>query len=90
MRVGILGGGQLGVMLSDAVGRLGARPRVYDPDPEAPARRRNGVGLANVRQRLQARYGNRATFEAKGEGDRFRVAITLPAGKPSEKEVAVQ
>jgi 5-(carboxyamino)imidazole ribonucleotide synthase len=40
MRVGILGGGQLGVMLSDAVGRLGARPRVYDPDPEAPARLR--------------------------------------------------
>jgi two-component system, LytTR family, sensor histidine kinase AlgZ len=59
-------------------------------DPEAPARRRNGVGLANVRQRLQARYGNRATFEAKGEGDRFRVAITLPAGKLSEKEVATQ
>jgi len=59
-------------------------------DPEAPARRRGGVGLANVRQRLQARYGNRATFEAKGEGDRFRVAITLPAGKSSEREVAAQ
>jgi two-component system, LytTR family, sensor histidine kinase AlgZ len=55
-------------------------------DPEAPARRRNGVGLANVRQRLQARYGNRASFAAKGEGDRFRVAITLPV----EKEVATQ
>jgi two-component system sensor histidine kinase AlgZ len=50
-------------------------------DPEAPARRSSGVGLANVRQRLQARYGNRASFAAKGEGDRFRVAITLPAGK---------
>ncbi|HTX16530.1 MAG TPA: histidine kinase [Candidatus Baltobacteraceae bacterium] len=59
-------------------------------DPDAPARRRNGVGLANVRQRLVARYGNRATFEAKGEGDRFRVAITLPAGKSFEKEVAAQ
>jgi len=59
-------------------------------DPEAPARRRGGVGLANVRQRLKTRYGNRATFEARGEGDRFRVAITLPAGKPSEKEVAAQ
>jgi LytS/YehU family sensor histidine kinase len=55
-------------------------------DPEAPARRSSGVGLANVRQRLQARYGNRASFAAKGEGDRFRVAITLPA----EKEVATQ
>jgi two-component system, LytTR family, sensor histidine kinase AlgZ len=50
-------------------------------DPEAPARRRNGVGLANVRQRLQARYGNRASFAAKSEGDRFRVAITLPVEK---------
>jgi two-component system, LytTR family, sensor histidine kinase AlgZ len=55
-------------------------------DPEAPARRRNGVGLANVRQRLEARYGNRASFAAKGEGDRFRVAITLPV----EKEVATR
>lgn len=48
-------------------------------DPEAPPRRRNGVGLANVRQRLAARYGNAATFEVKSEGDRFRVGITLPA-----------
>jgi len=47
-------------------------------DPDAPARRRNGVGLANVRQRLQARYGKRATFGAGAEGDSFRVAITLP------------
>jgi two-component system, LytTR family, sensor histidine kinase AlgZ len=59
-------------------------------DPEAPARRRGGVGLVNVRQRLQTRYGNRATFEAKSEGDRFRVAITLPVGKLPEKEVAAQ
>jgi two-component system, LytTR family, sensor histidine kinase AlgZ len=59
-------------------------------DPEAPMRRRNGVGLANVRQRLQARYGNRATFQAGAEGDRFLVAITLPAGKFSEREVAAQ
>lgn len=56
-------------------------------DPEAPMRRRNGVGLANVRQRLQTRYGNRSTFAAGAEGDRFRVAMTLPAEKSSEKEV---
>ncbi len=48
-------------------------------DPDAPARRRNGVGLANVRQRLEARFGNRATFGVKTEGDHFRVSITLPA-----------
>ncbi|MGH9726846.1 MAG: sensor histidine kinase, partial [Candidatus Acidiferrales bacterium] len=50
-------------------------------DPETPPRRRNGVGLANVRQRLAARYGNTATFEVKSEEDRFRVGITLPAGE---------
>lgn len=50
-------------------------------DPDAPPRRRGGVGLANVRQRLAARYGNRAGFEAKAEGDRFRVAISIPVEK---------
>jgi LytS/YehU family sensor histidine kinase len=48
-------------------------------DPDAPAKRRSGVGLANVRQRLHTRYGNLASFAVKTEGDRFRVALTLPA-----------
>jgi len=48
-------------------------------DPEAPARRKSGVGLANVRQRLAARYGNRATFGVQTEADHFRVSVTLPA-----------
>jgi two-component system, LytTR family, sensor histidine kinase AlgZ len=48
-------------------------------DPEAPPRRKGGVGLANVRQRLAARYSNKASFEAKAEGDRFHVAISFPA-----------
>jgi len=47
-------------------------------DPEAPPRRRSGVGLANVRQRLLARYGKRASFAASAEGGRFRVAIEVP------------
>lgn len=49
-------------------------------DPQAPQRRRNGVGLANVRQRLEARYGNSATFGATTEDGRFRVTLSLPAG----------
>lgn len=53
-------------------------------DPEAPVRRRNGVGLANVRQRLEARYGNRAKFGAGAQGTSFRVALEFPA----EQEVA--
>lgn len=48
-------------------------------DPEAPPRRKGGVGLANVRQRLLTRYGNRASFEAGAAGVNFRVSITLPA-----------
>lgn len=52
-------------------------------DPDAPPRHRNGVGLANVRQRLAARYGNRASFGAGPDGDCFRVAIHMPA-EPKE------
>src|ERR1700741_5395592 len=48
-------------------------------DPDAPPRRKGGVGLANVRQRLAARYGTQASFEAKANGDAFRVSISLPA-----------
>jgi len=53
-------------------------------DPEAPARRRNGVGLANVRQRLQARYGNRASFAVKAEADSYRVALSFPAERTAQ------
>ena len=47
-------------------------------DPNAPPRRRNGMGLANVRQRLEARYGTRAKFGANAVGDLFHVTLTLP------------
>jgi LytS/YehU family sensor histidine kinase len=47
-------------------------------DPEAPPRRKSGVGLANVRQRLEARYGDRAKFATSVDGPCFRVAISLP------------
>jgi hypothetical protein len=50
-------------------------------DPDSPPRRRGGVGLVNVRQRLATRHGNRATFDVKTQGDRYRVAITMPAGR---------
>ncbi|MCC6644915.1 MAG: 5-(carboxyamino)imidazole ribonucleotide synthase [Polyangiaceae bacterium] len=39
-RVGILGGGQLGMMLAGSLYKLGADVALYDPDPHAPARRR--------------------------------------------------
>ena len=36
MSVGILGGGQLGLMLGESLNKLGEDWRVYDPDPLAP------------------------------------------------------
>lgn len=48
-------------------------------DPEAPARRKSGVGLANVRQRLDTRYGNHASFSVDKNGERFQVGLRLPA-----------
>jgi 5-(carboxyamino)imidazole ribonucleotide synthase len=38
-RVGILGGGQLGMLLGAALRNLGARPIYYDASPDAPAAR---------------------------------------------------
>src|ERR1700723_1433506 len=51
-------------------------------DPDSPPRRRGGVGLANVRQRLATRHGHLASFDVETEGDRYRVAITMPAERP--------
>jgi two-component system sensor histidine kinase AlgZ len=48
-------------------------------DPDAPPRPGMGVGLANVRRRLLAAYGERARVEAERGPDRFRVAISMPA-----------
>ena len=48
-------------------------------DPEAEAAPGAGVGLANVRKRLAARWGDRAALQtATGEG-LFRIELTIPA-----------
>lgn len=47
-------------------------------DPESPSTRRSGIGLANVRDRLQARYGSAARLEIQVENDRYRVTLSLP------------
>ena len=60
-RVGILGGGQLALMLAESLIALGADPAVYEPDPDAPARRRLALGDS-------APYEDRARLRAFLDG----------------------
>ena len=62
--------------------RTGNRLRILieNPcDPEAPGARGAGLGLANVRQRLAARYGTDALFAARQLADRYLVVLSVPA-----------
>ncbi len=49
-----------------------------DFDPDSPSPRRNGVGLVNVRSRLQARYGDAATLQVEVDKDHYRVRMSFP------------
>jgi len=51
-------------------------------DPEMGARRSNGIGLENVRRRLQVRYGEQASCEAGAAGDVYRVVLRFPCESP--------
>src|SRR6266849_4139929 len=48
-------------------------------DPEAPPRRSGGLGLKNVQQRLEARYGKEASLRVNTEGELFQVTLSIPA-----------
>lgn len=48
-------------------------------DPQAPSTGRNGLGLRNIRERLESRYGSAARLEVQVEEDRYSVGLTLPA-----------
>jgi two-component system sensor histidine kinase AlgZ len=50
-------------------------------DPEAPRRKGSGIGLRNVRERLDASYGSRARFDVRTNHNRFLVSLNLPAEK---------
>jgi two-component system sensor histidine kinase AlgZ len=50
-----------------------------DVDADLPPATRNGIGLANVRQRLAAAYGEEAAVHWSRRDTRFRVELTLPA-----------
>jgi two-component system sensor histidine kinase AlgZ len=48
-------------------------------DPDRPASRGTGMGLANVRSRVETLCGHRASVDVDASEDRFRVSIILPA-----------
>lgn len=48
-------------------------------DPDRPPSRGAGVGLANVRSRIDALFGHRASVDVTAGTNSFRVAILLPA-----------
>jgi sensor histidine kinase YesM len=48
-------------------------------DPERPASRGTGVGLANVRSRIETLCGHRASVDVDAKEHLFRVSILLPA-----------
>jgi len=47
-------------------------------DPEAPSTGRNGLGLRNIRDRLESRYGSSARMDIKVEERLYSVTLTLP------------
>jgi len=48
-------------------------------DPEAPVQTRNGIGLRNVRARLEARYGAAARMRIDATERHYQVTLTFPA-----------
>jgi two-component system, LytTR family, sensor histidine kinase AlgZ len=62
--------------------RRGERLRVVieNPrDPDTPGRKGTGIGLQNVRRRLDAVYGREADLRVQADGATFRVELSLPA-----------
>jgi two-component system, LytTR family, sensor histidine kinase AlgZ len=52
-------------------------------DPDAPPRRKNGLGLRNVQGRLETRYGKKAKVKINKEAEQFEVELSFPAERAS-------
>jgi len=50
-------------------------------DPDSPSPRRHGIGLRNVRSRLETRFGEAASLTAHAENNRFRAEMVVPCRK---------
>lgn len=51
-------------------------------DPDSPSPSRNGLGLRNVRGRLETRFGGTASLSAQSIENLFRAEMTLPCEPP--------
>jgi two-component system sensor histidine kinase AlgZ len=47
-------------------------------DPDSPSPRRHGLGLRNVRSRLETRFGGAARLAAQAHNNQFRAEIVVP------------
>jgi LytS/YehU family sensor histidine kinase len=71
-------GGEIGISGHRVQDRL--LFQVSNPyDPDAPRQARNGIGLRNVRARLEARYGADGKMQIQATENSYRVTLTLPA-----------
>ncbi len=51
-------------------------------DPDSPSPRRNGLGLRNVRSRLENRFGSLASLSAQSQNNQFRAEMIVPCQRP--------
>jgi hypothetical protein len=80
----LLDGGTIRVQVT----RRGQRVAIVVENPcdrDRPRGRRGGVGLANVRARLQAMHGTDAQFTAGEQAGLWRAELTLPATEAHER-----
>ncbi len=61
--------------------------RVKDDGPGFPALWNDGTGLGNLRERLRAIYGERATLDVDSDADGAQVTVTLPSADDATRTV---
>ena len=75
----LIEGGEITMTSRCAEGRMSFT--VENPyDPDSRSARSNGIGLANVRNRLRARYGNAGALEIDSSDGRYRATLSFPCG----------
>jgi len=79
-----------GASIRIEISRTGERVaiRVENTFDKDARRGRGGLGMANVRKRLEVCYGDAASMEVRETGDRFRVDVQFPAEATSVAALA--